>query len=79
MSTVAVEDFVNVQEAAAIIGCTPAYVRQLLIAKDLKGIKANARAWLIRREDAEALTVRVNPVGRPRISSKPPVDNSTVS
>lgn len=72
MSTVAVEDFVNVQEAAKIIGCTPAYVRQLLIAGGLHGIKANERAWLIRREDAEALTDRAKTVGRPRISTRTP-------
>jgi excisionase family DNA binding protein len=48
-----VSTFVNVSEAAELLGCTVGRIRQLLIAKELRGIKANERAWLIPREEVE--------------------------
>lgn len=49
-----VQDFVNVQEAAAMIGCTDGRVRQMLIDGTLKGVKANERAWLIPKRVVDA-------------------------
>lgn len=48
-----VPKFVNVSEAATLLGCTVGRIRQRLIAKELKGVKANARAWLIPREEID--------------------------
>jgi len=48
-----VADFLNVQEVADLLGCTDARVRQMLIAKELKGIKANERAWMIPKKEAQ--------------------------
>jgi excisionase family DNA binding protein len=52
MSTMPVADFLNVQEVADLLGCTDARVRQMLIAKEIKGVKANARAWMVHRKEA---------------------------
>ena len=70
MSNMVVDQFLNVQEAAALIGCTEAYVRQMLISGRLPGIKANKMAWLIRLEDAEKIRDQQSQVGRPRISTR---------
>lgn len=48
-----VSDFVNVSEAAQLIGCSVGRIRQLLIAKELAGVKANERAWLIPRKEVD--------------------------
>lgn len=54
MSTVAISDrFCQIQEAAKIIGCTRARVRQLLIGQEIKGEKVGQHEnapWLIERE-----------------------------
>lgn len=42
-----VPKFVNVSEAARLLGCTVGRIRQRLLAEELKGVKANERAWLI--------------------------------
>ena len=49
-----VQDFVNVQEAAALIGCTDSRVRQMLIGGTMQGVKANERAWLIPKKVVDA-------------------------
>ena len=48
-----VADFLNVHEVADLLGCTDARVRQMLIAGDMNGIKANERAWMIPRKEAK--------------------------
>jgi len=42
-----IDKFMNVNEAAEVLGCTNARVRQLLISGEMRGKKANGRAWLI--------------------------------
>lgn len=61
-----VQDFVNVQEAAAIIGCTDGRIRQMLLDGTMQGVKANERAWLIPRKivDREARKRRDKDDGR---------------
>jgi len=49
-----VREFLNVADVAEKLGCTVGRVRQLLIAKELKGKKANERAWLVHKDDFEA-------------------------
>jgi hypothetical protein len=51
-STMPVADFLNVQEVADLLGCTDARVRQMLIAGAMLGVKANARAWMVPRQEA---------------------------
>jgi hypothetical protein len=72
MSTVDIAEFVNVQEAADIIGCTGGRIRQMLTReKCIDGArKINRRAWLIPRQEAERLRDIVATVGRPRRSEK---------
>lgn len=60
----------NVHEAAEVIGVTVGRVRQMLLNKTgngarLKGIKANGRAWLIPKKEAEKMRVNRPPKGRP--------------
>ncbi len=66
----AVNEFVNTNEAAEIIGVTTGRVRQMLIDGTLDGVRANRRAWLVRRDDAEAAKDREVRRGRPRISDR---------
>ena len=66
MSTMPVEKFLNVKEAAVAIGCTVGRVRQLLIAGELKGVKANERAWLITKDEVDRFAKRQYTTGRPR-------------
>ena len=68
----AVNEFVNTNEAADIIGVTTGRVRQMLIDGSLAGMRANQRAWLVRRDDAEAARGRESKRGRPRISERAP-------
>ena len=63
-----VADFLNVQEVAELLGCTDARVRQMLIAGDLKGIKANERAWMVPKKEADkAVKAERRKGGRRRI------------
>jgi excisionase family DNA binding protein len=66
-------EWITVAEAAALAGCTQGWVRLLLGDGRLAGWKAGARAWLIRRSDAEALkgTLTVRSVGRRDAPKKP--------
>jgi excisionase family DNA binding protein len=66
MSTMPVAEFLNVREAAEQIGCTEGRVRQMLIAGDMKGKKANARAWLIPSTEVERMAAREYTTGRRR-------------
>lgn len=63
-------DYLNVVEAANIIGCSPGRVRQLLRADELKGVKANEKAWLIPRKEAERMAEYQPGTGRPRSGKK---------
>jgi len=65
-----VENYVNVREAAAIIGCTDGRVRQMLIEGRLSGVKANERAWMIDRRAAEEIRDSECVTGRPRSGQK---------
>lgn len=64
-------DFINVEEAAKIIGCTPGRVHQLLRSGDIPGQKLSERAWVILRKDAEKIAANPSNVGRPRKFSPP--------
>jgi hypothetical protein len=66
MSTMALENYVNVQEAAAIIGCTDGRVRQMLLDGKMIGVKANERAWMIDKTEAERIRDVEHGTGRPR-------------
>jgi excisionase family DNA binding protein len=60
------KEWMTVLETAAAAGCTEGWVRLLLGDGRLKGWKAGARAWLIHRNDVEALkrTLTIRSVGR---------------
>jgi excisionase family DNA binding protein len=62
--------FLNVEEAASVIGCHPSRVRQLLSDGQLEGFKVNGRAWMVVPESAEKMRDSVAPTGRPRKNSK---------
>lgn len=66
-------EWITVAEAAALAGCTEGWLRLLLGDGRLAGWKAGARAWLIRRTDAEALkgTLTSRSVGRRDAPKKP--------
>jgi hypothetical protein len=68
MSTV-LENFLNTREAAAVIGCTDAHVRRMLLDGTLTGKKVSARSWMIRRRDAERIRDEPAATGRPRKNS----------
>ncbi len=48
-----VPSYVNVPEAAVLLECSVGRIRQMLIAKELRGVKANKRAWLIPRAEVD--------------------------
>ncbi len=58
-------NLLNVGEAAVVIGVTTGRVRQMLLDGTLKGIKANRRAWLVPKKEAEKLRDNRPPKGRP--------------
>lgn len=51
------KEWITITEAVELAGCTPGYLRQLLLAGDsrVKGWKAGERAWLVSRADILAL------------------------
>lgn len=62
----------SVEEAACLLGCTGARVRQMLISGEMKGKKINEdkerSPWLIPKEEvAEAVERERRKGGRPRI------------
>jgi excisionase family DNA binding protein len=75
MSTMPVQNvspLYSVEEAADLLGCTGARVRQMLIAGEMKGKKINEdkekSAWLIPKEEVTAAVKQVRRKGgRPRI------------
>ncbi len=59
--------FLSVGEAAAAIGITTGYVRQLLIKGELKGQKLGIRTWAIPISEVERFQEQPLPkTGRPR-------------
>lgn len=63
-----VDEFLNVKEAAELIGCTDARVRQMLLADEMKGRKATASIWLIHRSEVERIISKERRKGgRPRV------------
>lgn len=68
--------FVNVNEAADLLGCTVGRVRQMLRDGSLKGLKANAKAWLVPTTEIERMAERPYKTGRPRVSAKENGDRS---
>lgn len=66
MSTVGLEEYVNVTTAADIIGVTVGRIRQMLISQTLRGEKVNDRAWVVDRTDAERVAKVEHKGGRQR-------------
>lgn len=62
-----IENWVSVNEAAEILGCTDGRVRQLLREHELAGQKVNERAWIISRESVDRFAKKPQPLGRPRV------------
>jgi excisionase family DNA binding protein len=62
--------FVNVNEAATMLGCTVGRVRQMLRDGSLRGLKANAKAWLVPTTEIERMQEKPYSTGRPRIASE---------
>lgn len=60
----------SIQEAAAEIGCTTGYVRQLLASDVLAGEKVGQRAWLVTKESVKKFQRIPKKTGRPRLSEK---------
>jgi excisionase family DNA binding protein len=67
MATVQIMDFVSVNKAAEMLGCTVGRVRQLILDGTLPGEKLNERAWAIPRKAVEKFASRPQVKGRPRV------------
>ena len=67
-----IQGFVSVEEAAEMLGCTTARVRQLLGDGTLDGKKFGARVWLVSEETVTKYRddTKENTRGRPRISGR---------
>lgn len=61
-------DAISVEDAAAIIGCTPAHVRKLLRDGDLVGRKISAKIWIVSERAAQRFAKHRPKLGRPRKS-----------
>ena len=61
------KEYVDTNEAAAIMGCTDGRVRQLLIEGELPGVKVNKRAWLAERKAVEKRAKLTQTKGRPNV------------
>lgn len=62
-----IENYLTASEAAALIGCSSARVRQLIQQGVLSGKKLSPRMWLVERKDAEKIRDLPYTTGRPRI------------
>lgn len=60
------ENYLNTEQAAAIIGCSDAHVRRMLIEGTLLGKKVSERSWMIPKAEAEKMAATVPATGRPR-------------
>ena len=61
-------DRLNTEQAAAIIGCSGAHVRRMLIDGDLRGEKISERCWIVKLSDAQDMAETRHATGRPRKS-----------
>lgn len=62
----AIGNFLSVDEAAKLIGCTTARIRQLCESEELKAEKFNGRAWAIEASSARKYAKTTHKLGRPR-------------
>ena len=62
--------FVSVNEAAALIGCTTGHVCLLLQHGKIEGTKLNARAWAVNSDSLAKFLKKPKGVGRPRLNAK---------
>lgn len=63
-----IENYLTATEAAELIGCSSARVRQMIQQGVIKGKKLSPRMWLIARADAEKVRNLPYKTGRPRNS-----------
>lgn len=69
MSTMPISRLFTTQEAAAEIGVTDAYIRQLIGKQEIRAERAGKRMWLISADEVERFKQREKKGGRPRISA----------
>lgn len=64
-------DYITVEQAAEIIGCTTAHVRYLLGQDDpeIIGHKMSDRVWIVEKDSVEAYADKPQTRGRPRVSA----------
>ena len=48
-------DMITITQAAELAGCSPEYIRRLLRAEKLNGVKITGRLWLVSRRDVAQL------------------------
>jgi len=61
-------EWLSVREAADVIGCTDARVRQMLAGGDMAGEKATASVWMIPRREVDRIArLPRRKGGRPRV------------
>lgn len=58
-------EYVNTEEAAAIIGVTDSRVRQMIIGGELAAVAVNERSWLILESEAQRVAKNRKRPGRP--------------
>lgn len=64
------DNWLNTEQAAGVIGCSDAHVRRMLILGTLKGKKVSGRTWMIPKREAEKMATTKPPTGRPRKNQK---------
>lgn len=69
-------EFISVQEAATIIGCTDSNVRRMIAAGDIEAVLLHPRAYAVRLDSAQEAAKRPQTVGRPRSKTSSPHKNS---
>jgi excisionase family DNA binding protein len=62
MITILDRKYYTVSQAAELAGCTSSYVRRLLRANKVEGLKVGERAWILSEEEIEKL--KESPTGR---------------
>jgi excisionase family DNA binding protein len=65
--SVAIQGYLTTQEAAEFIGCTDSRIRQMVRAKELRGIvQVGKKTYLIPTSEAERVRENPSKIGRPR-------------
>ena len=59
-------ELLNVEEAAEVIGVTTGRVRQMLRDGEMHGKKANERAWMVDKAEVDRVAAEEKKTGRPR-------------